>query len=107
MQNNFEKLLTLCLATETSNVFDVVISRIIKKKNHQEINLINKTLINTSILCNKYKTLLLSLSIVILSNTISKFIRYMTKKKENITINISKIYYPCMSNCLNHLIKLF
>src|SRR6266542_2750678 len=98
MQNNFEKLLTLRLAIETSNVFDMVISRTIqflsksiKKKNHQEINLINKTLINTSILCTKYETLSLSLSIVILSNTISKFIRYMTKKKENITINISKL----------------
>src|SRR6266496_2613035 len=42
----------------------------------------------TSAFCIKYETLLLSSSIAILSNPINKFIRYITIKRENKTINI-------------------
>ena len=42
----------------------------------------------TSAFSTRYETLLLSFSIAILSNPISKFIRYTTIKSENKIINI-------------------
>jgi hypothetical protein len=48
-----------------------------------------KKLNDTSAFCFKYEALLLSFSIALLSNPISKFIRYTTINSENKTINIA------------------
>ena len=47
-------------------------------------------MILTSAFCIKYKTLLLSCLIALLSNPINKFIRYTTINEENNIINIVK-----------------
>jgi hypothetical protein len=65
---------------------------------------------HTSAFCNKYETLLLSFSIALLSNPISKFIRYITINSENKIVNIAidgLAVYDQLENALESPNKLY